>query len=233
MIWSSGWRGRRSRLADAPGSCGQTRTLDLYCESVLRGVVLREARVSDSASVTVWIDKLKAGEPEAAQQIWQRYYARLVELARHKLQGLSKRVCDEEDVALSAFHSFWQAAGAGRFPQLENRDDLWQLLVMHTARKAIAARRYADRQKRCGHASDAMLHQVVGREPDPQFAAAVVDEFQHLMGRLGDDTLRAIALKKLQGWTNQEIADQLDCSLRSVERKLAVIRGFWSERPDE
>ena len=185
--------------------------------------------MSESASVTVWIDRLKAGEPEAAQQIWERYYAKLLELARRRLAGLPKRASDEEDVALSAFHSFWQAAGAGRFPRLENRDDLWQLLVMHTARKAIARRRYDGRQKRRGHASDAMLHLVVGNEPNPEFAAAVVDEFQHLMARLDDDSLRTVATKKLEGWTNQEIADQLQCSLRSVERKLAVIRGFWLE----
>jgi RNA polymerase sigma factor (sigma-70 family) len=193
----------------------------------------KENFVTDSASVTLWIEKLKAGEPDAAQRIWERYYSQLLTLARRRLEGLSKRVSDEEDVALSAFQSFWQAAVAGRFPRLENRDDLWQLLVMHTARKAIAQRRYAQRQKRHGTVSDAMLHEVVGNEPAPDFAAAVVDEFQQLMNRLGDETLCAIALKKLEGWTNREIAEQVGCSLRSVERKLAVIRGFWSETDQE
>ena len=101
-----------------------------------------------SASVTTWIGLLKAGESDAAQHLWHRYYRSLITLVRNKLSDLPKRASDEEDVVLSAFHSFCQAVDAGRFPVLENRDDLWQLLVMHAARKAVDQRRYQGRQKR-------------------------------------------------------------------------------------
>lgn len=183
-----------------------------------------------SASVTTWIGKLKAGETDAAQQLWQRYYGRLVSLARGKLGGLPKRVSDEEDVVLSAFHSFCLAVDAGRFPVLENRDDLWQILVMHTARKAVDQRRYQARQKRSGPAAaDVVLEEIVGEEPDPEFAASVAEELDRLMGLLDEELLRTIAVKKLEGYTNEEIATQLDWSLRTVERKLSVIRALWSE----
>lgn len=183
-----------------------------------------------SASVTTWIGKLKAGESDAAQHLWEHYYAKLVSLARRKLSGLPKRASDEEDVVLSAFHSFCQAVDAGRFPVLENRDDLWQILVMHTARKAVDQRRYQSRQKRFAQsATDVTLEEIVGHEPDPEFAASVAEELDRLIDVLDEDLLRKIALRKLEGYTNQEIAQQLDWSLRTVERKLGVIRALWSE----
>jgi DNA-directed RNA polymerase specialized sigma24 family protein len=189
--------------------------------------------MSSRDSVTTWIGFLKAGNTDAAAELWARYFARMVELARDRLRGLPRRASDEEDVALSAFHSFWQAVSEGRYARLDNRDDLWQLLVMHTARKAVNERRFQQRKKRGGRtpplqgeAADLALQQVIGNEPDPQFAAQVVEEYQILIGSLDED-LRAVAVRKLEGYTNEEIAAQLEVGLRTVERKLSVIRGLW------
>jgi DNA-directed RNA polymerase specialized sigma24 family protein len=49
------------------------------------------------------------------------------------------------------------------------------------------------------------------------------------LGRLGDDTLRQVALLKLEGYENAEIAARLNCALRTVERKLNLIRALWAE----
>ena len=88
-------------------------------------------------SVSHWIEQLKAGNQAAAQELWDRYFQRIVHLARKKLQGSPRRAADEEDVALSAFHSFCQGAKQGRFPRLQDQGGLWQLLVMLTARKSL------------------------------------------------------------------------------------------------
>src|SRR5262249_29554864 len=189
--------------------------------------------MSNRDSVTTWISLLKAGNAEAASWLWAQYFTRLVELARDRLRGLPRRASDEEDVALSAFHSFWQALGEGRYARLDNRDDLWQLLVMHTARKAVDERRFQQRKKRGGatpglqgEAADVALQTIIGQEPDPQFAALVVEEYQRLLAALDED-LRLVALRQMEGYTNEEIAAQLEVSLRTVERKLSVIRGLW------
>src|SRR4051794_12636924 len=94
----------------------------------------------DPGSVSRWIGELKGGDPAAAQPLWDRYYARLVRLARVKLRRSRPRgaEADEEDAALSAFESFCTGMARGRFPQLADRDDLWRLLVVITARKAWA-----------------------------------------------------------------------------------------------
>src|SRR5579872_6482581 len=90
-----------------------------------------------SGSVTHWLRKLEQGDDRAAHDLWERYFSRLVGLARQKLQAGRRRVADEEDVALSAFHSFCRGVEEGRFAQLWDRHSLWGLLVVLTARKAL------------------------------------------------------------------------------------------------
>jgi DNA-directed RNA polymerase specialized sigma24 family protein len=192
--------------------------------------------MSSEGSVTTWIHALTAGDGEVAQNLWERYFLRMVELARSKLRASVKAAADEEDVALSAFHSFCRAAAEHRFPRLANRDDLWQLLVVLTARKAIDQRKYNTRQKRAHSATrpldDAVLETVIGSDPDPAFAALVADEFRVLMDRLDDAQLRQIALRKMEGYTNEEVAAELNCTVRTVGRRLALIRDLWDVSPE-
>jgi DNA-directed RNA polymerase specialized sigma24 family protein len=192
-------------------------------------------------SVTQWVSDLKAGDRgEATRRLWERYFQRLARLAQARLRATGRGPADGEDVALSVFDSFFRAAAAGRFPELGDRDDLWRLLVTITARKAHNRRRDEGRQKRGGGRvlgegalagadpmGDDFLAQVVGNEPTPEFAAMVTDEYRRLFGSLADESLRVVALLKLEGHSNEEIARSLDCGLRTVERKLEVIRKRW------
>jgi DNA-directed RNA polymerase specialized sigma24 family protein len=188
-------------------------------------------------SVTWWIERLKNGDPAAAQKLWEGYFQRMVELARFRLQGMPRRAADEEDVALSAFDSFCRGAGAGRYPQLGDRNSLWPLLVAITGHKAIDRMRHERRLKRGGPAPgpgspaelEADLAQVIGREPTPDFALQVAEECQRLLDRLGDEVLRSVALWKMEGDTVEEIAARLGCVPRTVERKLRMIRELWEQ----
>lgn len=176
----------------------------------------------------------------ATRGLLNRYFERLVRLARARLSASSSRASDEEDLALSAFQSFYSSAAAGRFPRLEDRDDLWKLLVTITGRKAINQVRREHRLKRggghvvstttlVGEQEDDPLTRIVDSEPTPEFAALVADEYRRLLESLEDVDLRRIAQMKLEGYTNKEIADHLVYSERKVERKLAIIRRLWDD----
>src|SRR5271167_758391 len=106
--------------------------------------------MSASGSISALLERLKDSDHEAIRLLWQRYFPRLVALARQKLQGDPRRVADEEDAALSAFDSFCRRAAQGQFPDLMDRDGLWALLVVLTARKAADLLRHDHRQKRGG-----------------------------------------------------------------------------------
>ena len=188
--------------------------------------------MASNGSVTRWIGALRAGDHAAAQQLWERYFRRLVGLARKKLEHAPRRAADEEDVALSAFDSFCRNAERGRFPRLADRDSLWRLLVVLTARKAAHLVRDQDRLKRRGAAAaadseDEWLDEVLSREPDPAFAAQVAEEYQRLLALLGDAGLREVAVGLMEGYKAEEIGARLGYARRSITRKLKIIRELW------
>src|SRR6185295_16843911 len=106
--------------------------------------------MTTEGSVTRWVLALKGGDVAAAQPLWERYHRQLVSLARQKLRTSRRREADEEDVVQSAFHSFFQGVSDGRFPQLNDRDNLWRLLVVITARKAVDQLVHEHRKRRGG-----------------------------------------------------------------------------------
>jgi ECF sigma factor len=73
------------------------------------------------------------------------------------------------------------------------------------------------------------LEQLPGREPTPALAAQVADECRRLLEALGDAGLRSIALWKMEGDANSQIAAKLGCALSTVERRLAIIRQLWEK----
>jgi DNA-directed RNA polymerase specialized sigma24 family protein len=202
--------------------------------------------MSSPGSVTHWIGQLRAGDHATAQKLWERYFEQLVALARRKLGGSPRRAADEEDVALSALDSFCRGAERGRFPQLFDRDDLWQILIVLTERKAIDLLHHERRQKRGGgkvrvesipldrsREVSGRLEQIMDRAPTPQFVTQVAEECERLLARLDSDELRSVALWKMEGYTNEEIAAKLDCVSRTVERKLRLIRSRWKQETTE
>jgi DNA-directed RNA polymerase specialized sigma24 family protein len=190
-----------------------------------------------SGSVTHWLGLLKASDSTAAQPLWERYFHRLVGLARTKLRDAPRGRADEEDAALSAFHSFCRAAELGRFPRLDDREDLVQLLLLLTARKPLRQRKRERAQKRGGRViqeaelgvrgEGIALAQVIGEEPTPEFAAQAAEEWRRLLDLLGEEELRALAARKLDGWTVEEIAKARGCATRTIERKLERIWTLW------
>jgi DNA-directed RNA polymerase specialized sigma24 family protein len=198
--------------------------------------------MSPEGSVTHWISLLQAGDRAAAAPLWERFFQQLVDLARKRLRGAPRLPADEEDVALSAFASFCRAAERGCYPDLNGRDSLWRLLVVVTDRKAKRLIKYHCRVKRGGGhildehalaAEGAGLDGRPGSTATPDFVAEMAEECCRLLDRLGEAELRTIALWKLEGYTNEEIAEKLDCVPRTVERKLARIRNVWDKDPHD
>src|SRR5262245_25448769 len=196
--------------------------------------------MSSHDSVSQWLGRLQGGDPSAARLLWERYFPRLVALGRARLRAAPRRAADEEDVALSAFDSFCRGARLGRFPRLDDRDDLWQVLVLITVRKAIDLVHHERRRARGGRVqtfadlADSEIEALLGAgaEPSPALAAQMADECRRLLKKLDEPTLRTVALWKMEGYSNQEIADRLDCVVTTVERKLQRVRRLW-ERTQE
>lgn len=184
-------------------------------------------------SVTTWLGRLRAGSTEAAEQLWVRYFDRLVVLAHQRLLSLPSEQVDSEDVALSVLKSLCLGAVAGRFASVSDRHELWCLLVAMTHRKVVEQ---ASREAAANGATlleskraDLDLDAWPAEEPTPEQIAMLAEESARLIGILPGDVTRRVAKLRLEGWSNVEIASNVGVSLRSVERKLQLIRERWSQ----
>ena len=199
--------------------------------------------MTPEGSVTGWIAALEFGRADDAQErLWGRYFHRLAGLAHQKLGATSRAAADEEDVAIAALNSFFSGFAAGRFPRLRDRNDLWPLLAKITARKAVDQQRHllADKRGRARTRGDSVIAgplesfaewpaALLEEELRPDYLAAVSEQCDRLMAALSDDQLRQIARRRLEGYTNAEIARELGVIERTVERRLQLIRNLWSE----
>lgn len=186
-----------------------------------------------TGSVTYFFGQLQAGDPHAAEQIWIRFFPRLASLARKSLAGRPQQMADADDAAQSAFASFCQRVRGGEF-SIADRDDLWNLLGLITKRKARAQVRRELAAKRGGgkvmgegaltkpDGSPLPLDEAAGELAPPEFDAHV----EELLDQL-EPAVREIAVLRLLGYRNREIAERLDCTERKVERKLQLIRLAW------
>jgi DNA-directed RNA polymerase specialized sigma24 family protein len=197
--------------------------------------------MASEGSITRLIYEIRAGNSAAADGLWQHFFPQLMEFARRKLRGCPGLVADEEDVALSAMNRFFRAAQQGRYPSLADRHALWCLLLQITNHRLLNLQRDESRQRRgggrvggpaappaCGCADSQWLElPVIDDIPTPEFAAMMAEQCRRLLELLDDAELRTIAVAKMEGYTNAEIAAQLNRSERTVERRLRLIRDRW------
>jgi DNA-directed RNA polymerase specialized sigma24 family protein len=205
--------------------------------------------MSNPGSVTRLIEQLRSDQPsvrnEAARQIWLRFFPPLLDLACKHLDPRVRRREDEEDVLQSMYKSLCLRLKRGDFA-FDNRNDLWRLMVTMTLHKTRSAATRQKRERRdyrreepgpAAGADDSLspewvFGQMEQSEPTPSEAVVLTEELQRRLAILPDD-LRQIALWKLEGFTNEQIAaeQKLNCSERTVERKLNLIRQKWAEIP--
>jgi len=191
------------------------------------------------------LDRVKAGDNDAAQTVWKLYQPAVIRLLRQKLPAHRRREFDEEDVAASAFLSFFDGLAASRFRDLDGPDNLWNLLAVIAGRKAQAYLKRQSRRKRGDgrvrgesvfeDGNDARrggINQIGDPSPSAAVVSDFVDEVQDLLNHLERDDLQKVALLKLEGCTVAELARELQMTQRAVQRRLAVIRQIWRERLD-
>lgn len=193
----------------------------------------------------MWVEQLASADRDAAARLWAHFCQRLMNYARTRMSPSTRRIYDEEDAAVSAFRSLCRGIEAKRFPDVADRTNLWSLLVVITSRKISNRFRYEHQQRRDSHQliSDTIirttdgneidvLRSVPGKEPTPEFAAEVADMSEFLMKLLPDPELKKLVQLKLEGYTNEEAAERMRITRRTVQRKLELIRRIWLESSD-
>lgn len=193
---------------------------------------MTQTALSDGSIDELFV-RLRTGEAQAAQALWDEYSAALVNLAKQRIGNFPLGMTDEEDVALSVFGSICRGAAEGRFADVTTRDELWWLLLRITRQKVVNHIRREMAAKRRGNRhldfSDDGIDNIACRAPGPEFLIALEEEYSRLMRVLRDDCMRTIVLLRIEGYSIDEIAERLSVSKRTVERKLQLIRTKWTQ----
>jgi RNA polymerase sigma-70 factor, ECF subfamily len=178
----------------------------------------------------------RAGDQEAATELFHRYSMRLVALVRGRLTAKVSPRLDAEDVVQSVYRSFFAASRAGRY-ELQRGGDLWQLLVtialhkmQNQVRRNRRAKRSIDREHGFG-TEDSFLSlgtAAAASYPAPEEAMALVEELELLLSRLKPIERRVVEMR-LQGGKLEEIAAATQRSERTVCRILDGVKGYLRE----
>lgn len=197
---------------------------------------------SGTGSMTRLIHRAEAGDVQAQEELFERCFRVVQNLADDKLGKVPRRIADGQDVALSVMRNAFEGMREGRFRDLQDREDWWQILWDLIAKKSTDLKRYLGRAKRdfrredhdrladgANDSSGGGMSEFVATGPDePDFMLAEVIDV--LFEMLDDDVMRAIARGKLLGRTEREIGEELGLTPKRVEFKWKVIRNKWKEK---
>ena len=185
---------------------------------------------SDSPGDRTLANQCQSGDENAFREIYQRYSQRLINLAGSRIsKPLASRI-EPEDVVQSVFRTFFGRTQQKRF-KFEQENDLWKLLVSMTMNKLRNKVDWHTAAKRSVKAERSMespsglpsAYDVDGETPSPEAVVEFLDLFQHFLANLREQDRKILELR-LQDLTQQEIADSVGCTERTVRRVLDRIR---------
>lgn len=177
---------------------------------------------------------LQQGDADVLKSFYAEYGPMLRTIADSRLAPGMRRRFDADDVIQSTFRTFFRRAQVGYF-QFEDNQRLWNLLCAITLTKLREKARFHQRQSRgvgrevpvdagddsgeAGHGESGLI----AADPSPDSAAEFADTFDMLVASLDEDERRLIDLK-LQDQTNDEAAETLGISERTVRRMLSRLQ---------
>ena len=175
--------------------------------------------------------RLRAGDQDAAAQVFQRFGQRLIALARSRLDKHIGPKVDPEDVLQSVFQSFFARHVSGQF-ELADWNGLWGLLTVITIRKCRRQYERFQTDRRDVHREIQTPFsaskwgadcQAVARDPTPSEAAMLAETVEQLMRNLEERERRMLALR-LQGYKIPEISESVGRTERTVRRVLDRVK---------
>jgi DNA-directed RNA polymerase specialized sigma24 family protein len=193
-------------------------------------------------SVTKWIEELRGGSSPVHPEVWRRYFTKLAQFVDNGIAKTPGRAVDGEDVASRVLETVCRKVAEGELPDLRGRSDLWNVLLTVAKRKLVNQTRLESRKKRGGgrvlletdlsvfQSSVFSMDEIADAEPTLDSAIALRDTCNYLIDVvLRDEKTRNVARLKLEGLSKAEIAQQLGVTIRTVERKVNLIRSLWAE----
>lgn len=182
--------------------------------------------------------RLKGGDQQAARAVFERFVQRLIALAGTRLGGTLRRKVDPEDVVQSVFNSFFARHANDEF-RAADWDGLWGLLAAITIHKCgHKIEHFHAACRDVGNEASSILTdesrsdwEFVARDPAPSQVLILNETIETLLHEL-DERDGQILVLALQGWSTEEIGNEIPCSERTARRVLNRVRRRLEETRD-
>jgi RNA polymerase sigma-70 factor, ECF subfamily len=219
-----------SNPGHVPPSCEQGRR-------ARDAVAMSDVQHPPDADFQRLIDGLRAGDESTLREVYARYGAMLRDIADSRLAPGLKRRFDADDVVQSTFRTFFRRARGGQF-QFADNQRLWNLLLAIALTKLREKARYHGRQTRAVERERTQAptkpgdstppeDSFIAPAPPPDASVELADAYESFLLGLDDQERKLVDLK-LQDRTNDEAAEVLGISERSVRRILQRLEGKMS-----
>lgn len=176
--------------------------------------------------VTLWFQRMQQGDESAIARIWAYFADDMCRAARRRLHNETRPVYDEEDACQSAFRSFCSAVAAGKIDDKLRRGSLLRMLIVFASRKVAHRNRYVAQARRKA-ANGSPIAAAADAPAVADLSVHLLETCEEILRCLKDPMLEKICWLKIEGYGDGEIADQLGRSLRTIQRKIEVIRRKW------
>ena len=181
--------------------------------------------------ISEWLAQLPEGDSLAQHKIYERFARKIESIADRMLTGVPLGDSDSEDVAVKVLKSLFERIQDGRLEPPVNRQQLWNLLMGITRNKSAQVVRHKRTAKRGkgkikgnsgfgGGTDDLGIQRIPDQSPNPAAAFREAEDLAERLESLNDDQLRQIALLRMAGYSNEEIAESLNCGKRTIERRV-------------
>jgi DNA-directed RNA polymerase specialized sigma24 family protein len=193
-------------------------------------------------SVSKWILGARQGDPVAIEQIVSRYFARLARSVRSMQDAQERQLKSGKDVSADILMKISRELSAGEHQELQNRNDLWVLLISIVEEYVI--RRRDGRQQHDDifplelpltdylNSCDQDLELMLSKGNKYGNLQAILDQMEDLVAMVKDPKSKEIASLKLQGLSNREIGSRLGIVAKTVDRKMKKIVSRWTDYLD-
>ena len=184
------------------------------------------------ASSKQLVDRWRHGDDEAATELFNRYFERLLRLVDSRLARHYRARFDAADICQSALRSMFRRVRAGEY-SFEHDGGVWALIaeialnkLRNRFRHEHAYRRDPGREQKLDPYDDSdigFVHQL-SREPSGEDVAVFRDLLTAVMKRLKPEERRYLVLQMRGGYSQQDIADILKLCTRTVRRISTRVR---------
>ncbi len=182
---------------------------------------------------------MRQGDPVAIEKLVARYFKKIANFANKRLRRGIHVLDDGEDIAISVLQSITSNSAKGRFPNLQDRDDLWLMMIMIAQHDVIDKQRPASRRERRSESMLTMtdlletyninLDLFLSQRDSHTKLMEIAECWEDLLKSLPDERCRDIAQLKLKGHSNLEIAGLLRLIPKTVDRKIKMIMQRWND----